>query len=156
MEVVIQRDADSVASFVADAIERLVLSHPSAVLGLATGSSPLGVYDELVRRHLAGTLSFSRVTAFLLDEYIGLPVGHAASYREFIERHFSGLVDIEPGNVHVPDGIEPMSRPPVRATRRRFTGPAASICNCWESEQMATSGSTSRRRRSHRGPGSRR
>jgi glucosamine-6-phosphate deaminase len=42
--------------------------------------------------------------AFLLDEYIGLPVGHEASYREFIERHFSGLVDIEPENVHVPDG----------------------------------------------------
>jgi glucosamine-6-phosphate deaminase len=104
MEVVIQRDADAVASFVADAVGRLVVSHPSAVLGLATGSSPLGVYDELVRRHHAGTLTFSRVTAFLLDEYIGLPVGHSASYREFIERHFSGLVDIEPGNVHVPDG----------------------------------------------------
>jgi glucosamine-6-phosphate deaminase len=104
MEVVIQRDAEAVANFVADAIERLVTSHPSAVLGLATGSSPLGVYGELVRRHRAGALTFRRVRAFLLDEYIGLPAGHEASYREFIERHFSGLVDIEPESVHVPDG----------------------------------------------------
>ena len=105
MEVVIRRDAAAVANLAAGAIDRLVSSRPNAVLGLATGSSPLGVYEELVRRHRSGTVTFSRVSAFLLDEYIGLPVGHAASYREFIERHFSGLVDIDPGNVHVPDGM---------------------------------------------------
>ena len=104
MEVVIQPDANAVANVVADAIERLVTSKPDAVLGLATGSSPLGVYSELVRRYNAGALSFERVTAFLLDEYIGLPPGHPESYRAFIERHFSGLVDIDPANVHVPDG----------------------------------------------------
>ncbi len=104
MEVVIQRDSSAVATFVADAIDRLVSSKPDAVLGLATGSSSLGVYSELVRRHRAGTLAFGRATAFLLDEYIGLPPGHPESYRAFIERHFSGLVDIDPGNVHVPDG----------------------------------------------------
>ena len=104
MEVVIRQDGDAVAAFVADIIERLVLSRPNAVLGLATGGSPLGVYGELVRRHRAGTLAFGQTTAFLLDEYIGLPSGHPASYRTFIEQHFSGLVDIDPGNVHVPDG----------------------------------------------------
>jgi glucosamine-6-phosphate deaminase len=104
VEVVIQRDPGAVATCVADAIDRLVSSKPDAVLGLATGSSPLGVYSELVRRHRAGTLAFGRATAFLLDEYIGLPPGHPESYRAFIERHFSGLVDIDPGKVHVPDG----------------------------------------------------
>ncbi len=104
MEIVIQPDAKAVAMVVADAIERLVSAKPDAVLGLATGSSPLGVYSELVRRHRAGTLSFDRATAFLLDEYIGLPAGHPESYRTFIERHFSGMVDIDPQNVHVPDG----------------------------------------------------
>ncbi len=104
MEVVIRRDPGAVATFVADAIDRLVSSKPNAVLGLATGSSPLGVYSELVRRHRAGTLAFGRATAFLLDEYIGLPPGHPESYRAFIERHFSGLIDIDPANVHVPDG----------------------------------------------------
>ena len=103
----IQRDPDAVASLVAGAIDRLVSSKPHAVLGLATGSSPLGVYEELVRRHRAGTLSFSRTTAFLLDEYIGLPADHPESYRAFIARHFSALVDIDPHNVHVPDGAAP-------------------------------------------------
>lgn len=99
MEIVIQPDAQAVAIVVVDAIERLVSTKPDAVLGLATGSSPLGVYSELVRRHLVGTLSFERATAFLLDEYIGLPTGHPESYRKFIERHFSGMVDIDPQNV---------------------------------------------------------
>ena len=107
MEIVIQPDAKAVAMIVADAIERLVSTKPHAVLGLATGSSPLGVYGELVRRHRAGTLSFERAKAFLLDEYIGLPAGHPESYRTFIERHFSALVDIDPNNVHVPDGSAP-------------------------------------------------
>lgn len=104
MEVVIQRDGDAVASVVADAIDRLVSSKPDAVLGLATGSSPLGVYGELVRRHRAGGIAFGRTTAFLLDEYIGLPPGHPESYRAFISQHFSDLVDIDPAKIHVPDG----------------------------------------------------
>ncbi len=104
MEVVIQPDSGAVASFVADAIGRLVSSQPDAVLGLATGSSPLGVYSELVRRHRAGALSFGQTTVFLLDEYIGLPPDHPESYRAFITRHLTGLIDIDCGNVHVPDG----------------------------------------------------
>jgi glucosamine-6-phosphate deaminase len=104
VEVVIQRDADAVATFVANTIDRLVSTKPDAVLGLATGSSPLGVYTELVRRNGAGALSFARATAFLLDEYIGLPPGHSESYRAFITRNFTGQIDIDPSNVHVPDG----------------------------------------------------
>ena len=104
MEVVILPDADAVAVFVADCIQQLVAAHPQAVLGLATGSSPLGAYAELVRRHRAGEISFRDVRAFLLDEYIGLPPDHPQSYRSFIDRNFTGLVDIAPGNVHVPDG----------------------------------------------------
>ena len=107
MEIVIQPDAGAVARLVADAIERLVTSKPNAVLGLATGSSPLGVYSELVRRHRAGTLDFRGTTAFLLDEYVGLPADHPETYRAFIERHFAGLVDIDSTNVRVPDGSSP-------------------------------------------------
>lgn len=95
-------DAAAVANYVADTIDRLVSAKPGAVLGLATGSSPLGVYAELVRRHRAGTLSFAGTRAFLLDEYIGLAAGHPQSYRAFIETHFCGLIDIDPANVHVP------------------------------------------------------
>jgi glucosamine-6-phosphate deaminase len=103
MEVVILADAAAVATHVADVVERLVRRKPGAVLGLATGGSPIGVYSELGRRAEAG-LSFAAVKAFQLDEYIGLPVGHDQSYRVYIERHFTGLVDIDPNNVHVPDG----------------------------------------------------
>ena len=102
MEVVILADADAVAAYVADAIVNVVGSRPMPVLGLATGSSPLGVYAELVRRHRAGMVSFHDVRAFLLDEYIGLPTGHPESYRAFIDTHFAGLVDIDATNVHVP------------------------------------------------------
>lgn len=104
MEVVIQPDPVMVATFGADIIERLIASKPRAVLGLATGSSPLGVYDELIRRCRDSNLSFDDATAFLLDEYIGLPTGHPASYRVFIEQHFTGQVDFDPAHVNVPDG----------------------------------------------------
>ena len=76
MEVVIQPDAAAVAVFGADIIGRLVSTKPEAVLGLATGSSPLGLYGELVRRCAGGSLTFHGTTVFLLDEYIGLPAGH--------------------------------------------------------------------------------
>jgi len=104
MEVVILPDPNAVAEFGAECIERLVRRRPDAVLGLATGSSPLGIYASLVRRHTEQGLSFEAARAFLLDEYIGLPEGHPESYRSFIERNFTGLVDLRPENVHVPDG----------------------------------------------------
>lgn len=104
MEVVIQPSAADVAGIVADAVEALLRRKPNAVLGLATGSSPLATYAELVARHRAGRVSFAEASGFLLDEYIGLPVGHPQSYRSFIERHFTGLVDFAPSAVHSPDG----------------------------------------------------
>ncbi|NUT70134.1 glucosamine-6-phosphate deaminase [Pseudarthrobacter sp. C4D7] len=102
MEVVILggRQAGKLA---ADAIEHLLRRKPDAVLGLATGSSPLPVYDELAARHERG-LDFSRASAFALDEYVGLPAGHPESYREVVRREFTSRVNIAPGNVHGPDG----------------------------------------------------
>ena len=93
-----------IAALAADAIETLLRRKPDAVLGLATGSSPLPVYDELVLRHERDGLDFSLVRAFALDEYVGLPAGHPESYREVIRREFTERVNIEPANVHGPDG----------------------------------------------------
>jgi glucosamine-6-phosphate deaminase len=104
MEVVIQPSATDVARVVADAVEALLRRKPNAVLGLATGSSPLETYAELIERHRAGRISFAAARSFLLDEYIGLPHGHPQSYRSFIEQHFTGLVDFAPGAVQSPDG----------------------------------------------------
>ncbi len=89
---------------VADAIEALIARRPDAVLGLATGSSPLPVYDELTRRHEQRRLSFAATSAFLLDEYVGLAAGHPQSYRAVIEREFTSRIDLGAARVHGPDG----------------------------------------------------
>ncbi|MGP7959375.1 glucosamine-6-phosphate deaminase [Sanguibacter sp. A247] len=104
MEIVILPSADAVGKVGADIFERVVRSTEHPVLGLATGSSPLPVYTELVRRHEDEDLSFANAEAFCLDEYIGLPVGHPESYHQFIRRVFTGHLDIADTAVHSPDG----------------------------------------------------
>ncbi|MGN6610969.1 MAG: glucosamine-6-phosphate deaminase, partial [Angustibacter sp.] len=81
MEVVVLDDAAQRAELVVAAIGELVHRRPDAVLGLATGSSPLRVYDALAAAHARGEVSLRRASAFLLDEYLGLPPGHPQSYR---------------------------------------------------------------------------
>ena len=104
MEVVILNGTAQIGKLAADAIEELVRRKPEAVLGLATGSSPLPVYDELAARHSRNGLDFSAASAFALDEYVGLPADHPESYREVIRREVTSRVDIQPENVHGPDG----------------------------------------------------
>lgn len=90
-----------------DTVEALVRRRPHAVLGLATGSSPLPAYRELGARHLAGSgSSYASVELFLLDEYVGLPGGHPQSYRATIERGLTGPLDIDPRQLHAPDPAE--------------------------------------------------
>lgn len=104
MEVVILPSARDIAEVGAGAVAGLVDASPGAVLGLATGSSPLGVYQELVRRHRAGEVSFARARGFLLDEYVGLPPGHPQRYRAVIRRELEEHVDFAAGAVQGPDG----------------------------------------------------
>lgn len=89
----------------ADAVEGLVRRRPDAVLGLATGSSPLTLYTELIRRHTADGLSFARCHAFTLDEYVGLPAGHPQRYRNVIAAEFTDHIDLPASAVHGPDGL---------------------------------------------------
>ncbi|NKX54581.1 glucosamine-6-phosphate deaminase [Arthrobacter mobilis] len=104
MEVVILPDQDKVAAAAADAVEALLRAAPDAVLGLATGSSPLPVYGELARRRAGQGLDFARVRGFGLDEYVGLPAGHPQSYAEVLRREFAVPLGIDPGRIRVPDG----------------------------------------------------
>ncbi len=104
MEVVVLGTEDERARLVADAVVALVARRPSAVLGLATGSSPSPVYADLVRRYAAGGVSFAAASAFTLDEYLGLPAGHPEGYRSVIEREFASLVDLPADHLHTPDG----------------------------------------------------
>jgi glucosamine-6-phosphate deaminase len=104
MEVVIAPGPE-LGRLAASAIEQLVRDQPDAVLGLATGSSPLAVYDELARRHAEHGLSFARVRAFMLDEYVGLAADHPERYRNVIEKEIASRVDFAPGAVQGPDGL---------------------------------------------------
>ncbi|AQT82244.1 glucosamine-6-phosphate deaminase [Mycolicibacterium litorale] len=105
MEVVILEDTQQIGTVAADAIEALLTSKPTAVLGLATGSSPLAIYDELVARQQAGRISFSQARGFTLDEYVGLPADHPERYRNVIDTVFVSRVDFAPGAVAGPDGL---------------------------------------------------
>jgi glucosamine-6-phosphate deaminase len=105
VEVVIVADPQAGGTLVGQAIADLVARRPDAVLGLATGSSPVTVYRELARRHAAGEVSFVGVRAFLLDEYVGLPPEHPRSYRRFIAEEFERHVDFPPGAVRGPDAV---------------------------------------------------
>src|SRR5580765_298906 len=96
MEVIIKQDAEEIAGVVADAIGSLLTSKPNPVLGLATGSSPLAIYDELAARCDAGTISFKHARGFTLDEYVGLPADHPERYRTVIDTEFASRVDIDP------------------------------------------------------------
>ena len=114
MEVIVVRRPEDAAPIVADAYSALLDAKPDAVLGLATGSTPLGVYRELVRRHREEGLSFARARGFNLDEYVGLPAGHPESYITFIKREFTDQVDFDPDAVQGPDGL---ADDPVQAGR---------------------------------------
>jgi len=104
MEVVIAAPGE-LAALASGAIESLLATNPAAVLGLATGSSPLGIYDELARRHAEGRVSFARARAFMLDEYVGLPADHPERYRNVIEKEIASRVDFAPSAVQGPDGL---------------------------------------------------
>lgn len=104
MEVIVLPDARAAAQLAADAVQSLLEGNPAAVLGVATGSSPQALYDELVRRHRHGALSFARARAFMLDEYVGLPPGHPQSYREVVRRDLEAHLDFADGALQGPDG----------------------------------------------------
>src|SRR6476619_1873462 len=104
MEVVILADAKEIGCVAADAIGALLERKPDAVLGLATGSSPLAIYDELAARYEAGEISFRQARGFTLDEYVGLPADHPQRYRTVIDEVFVSRVDFPPGAVDGPDG----------------------------------------------------
>ena len=105
MEVIILPDAEQIGTVAADAIGALLGRKPNAVLGLATGSSPLAIYDELVSRYDAGLISFRQARGFTLDEYVGLPEDHPERYRNVIDSVFVSRVDFAPGAVAGPDGL---------------------------------------------------
>ncbi|SPT53845.1 Glucosamine-6-phosphate deaminase [Actinomyces bovis] len=105
MELVILDTDEEIAERAADAIEALIKTKPNAVLGTATGSSPLPLYDELTRRCQEGRISFKQVKGFMLDEYVGLPEGHPERYATFMERNLRSRIDMPEGALQGPDAL---------------------------------------------------
>jgi len=105
VEIIVQPTPEDASLIAARHVARLVREKPDAVLGLATGATPLTLYRELVRMHREEELDFSGVTTFNLDEYVGLAPDHPASYHTFMREHFFAHVNIDPGRIHIPDGL---------------------------------------------------
>lgn len=96
---------EELSAAAAELIATVVVEKPSAVLGLATGSSPIGTYNELIARYERGELDFSAVRSVNLDEYVGLDGKHEQSYRYFMDTHLFDRVNIDKNNTFVPDGL---------------------------------------------------
>jgi glucosamine-6-phosphate deaminase len=105
LEVIIVPTEAEVGRLAAAKVAALVAEKPSAVLGLATGSSPQGIYADLGRRVEAGELSFAQARGFALDEYVGLPREHPQSYAAVIRRDVVEPLGFDPARVRVPDGL---------------------------------------------------
>jgi len=105
MLVVVKKDHDEVSGEAARVISNLLREKPSSVLGLATGSTPLDLYKELIRMYKDEGLDFSKVTTFNLDEYIGLPPSHPESYHHFMNEHLFKHINVPERFIHVPSGM---------------------------------------------------
>ena len=104
MEVVVKETAAEMSRTAARVVAKVLNAKPNAVLGLATGSTPLGLYQELVRMHREEGLDFSQVTTFNLDEYVGLTQKHPQSYHYFMHENLFQHINIAKHNIYIPSG----------------------------------------------------
>ena len=107
MRVYCAKDYNHASRVAANFISAQVIIKPDCVLGLATGSTPIGTYEELIRRYEKGDLDFSKVHSINLDEYRGLSPENDQSYRYFMNTHLFDKINIDKKNTYVPDGLEP-------------------------------------------------
>lgn len=105
MKIIVAKDEKEIGCLAADIYEQLIASKPDCVLGLATGSSPLPLYAELVKRCDEGRIDFSAVRSVNLDEYRGLAPEHPQSYRRFMQENLFDKINIKRENTFVPDGL---------------------------------------------------
>ena len=109
MKMVVAKDYDDMSRKAANMISAQVIMKPNAVLGLATGSTPIGVYRQLIDWYKKGDLDFSEVTTVNLDEYRGVSHLNPQSYWYFMHKHFFDEVNVPAENIHIPDGSNPDS-----------------------------------------------
>jgi len=106
MQIYCARDYRDMSRKAANILSAQIIMKPACVLGLATGSTPVGTYRQLAEWHRKGDLDFSRVVTVNLDEYLGLAPDHPQSYRRFMQENLFSQVNIDPANTHLPNGLE--------------------------------------------------
>ncbi|HKE34705.1 MAG TPA: glucosamine-6-phosphate deaminase [Candidatus Acidoferrum sp.] len=104
MLVILKRNNEEVNEQAALLIAGAIKKKAAPTLGLATGATMVGLYKHLIRLHQAGSLDFSQVTTFNLDEYLGLPAAHPESFHHFMQENLFRHVNVAPRNIHIPDG----------------------------------------------------
>lgn len=104
MKIIIKRDYEELSKVAASIIGDEIKSNPCMVLGLATGSTPIGTYNELIRMHKEDGLDFSKIITFNLDEYLKIPYNNPNSYHYFMEDNLFNHINISTKNIHIPDG----------------------------------------------------
>lgn len=107
MQVHVYETPELAAKAAAAVFAAEILKKPDAVIGLATGSTPIPTYKELIRLNREGVIDFSRVRSFNLDEYVGLDPAHECSYRRFMNEQLFDHINIKMENTRVPDGMNP-------------------------------------------------
>lgn len=105
MKIYVSEDYRDMSRKAANIVSAHVILNPSCVLGLATGSTPIGMYEQLIDWYRKGDLDFSQVKSVNLDEYVGLAPTHDQSYRYFMQTHLFDHVNIDPANTNVPNGL---------------------------------------------------
>ena len=128
MRVIIQNDYETLSAWAARHIARTIRDFQKEndrpfILGLPTGSSPIGTYKELIRLNKEGYISFKNVITFNMDEYVGLPKEHPESYWSFMHRNFFDHIDIPAGNINILNG----NAPDLRAECQRYEDKIASV-----------------------------
>ena len=107
MRIIKAKDYQDMSRKAANIISAQIILKPDCVLGLATGSTPIGTYEQLIRWYEKGDLDFSQVHSINLDEYRGLSPENDQSYRYFMNTHLFDKINIDKKNTYVPDGLEP-------------------------------------------------
>ncbi|CCQ93096.1 Glucosamine-6-phosphate deaminase [[Clostridium] ultunense Esp] len=104
MKLYVEKDYEKLSKVAANIVREEIEKNPNIVLGLATGSTPEGMYRELIKMHKGEGLDFSKVTTFNLDEYVGIDEGHPNSYHYFMKEMLFNHINIDFKNTFIPDG----------------------------------------------------
>ena len=118
MEIIIQPDSQKASQLAAKIVADLIKKKNNSILGLATGSTPLLLYKEMIRMHKEEGLDFSKITTFNLDEYVGLPPSHPSSYKSYMWENFFKHINIPEHKIHIPNG----NTPDIPAFCREYEG----------------------------------